>query len=76
MRAATHVVVEVDHGLVLGGPAEDFTHFPETSEMLLDHVLLVEAWRDVPDHDGGQIAGRHSAQAVHAVPAGPTAHRG
>lgn len=63
------MVLKVNDSQVLIGSAEDFTDFSKTGKMLLDHVLFVKAWRNIPAHDGGEIAGRQPAETVQAVPA-------
>lgn len=68
---ATHVVCEVDDGHVLVGPADGFTDFAETGEVLLDDLPLVEARGDVPAHDGGEVTGGHAAETVQALTASP-----
>lgn len=70
------MVDEGHYGEVLGGPAVDLVDFPKPRKVLLDYVLSVERWRDVLANEGGAVGRRHAAQAVRALGAYATFHRG
>lgn len=70
------MVFKVYYGHVLGRPADDLLDSSETSKVLLNHVLLVEVWRNIPAHDGDAVGGRHATQTIRALPAYATFSRG
>lgn len=72
----THMVIKVYYGQVLGRMTRDLRDFAETSKVLLDCVLFVEGWRQIPALDGVAVGRRHAAEALPALPACTTFHRG
>lgn len=56
----THVIMEVDRGHVLGGPAQDLTDFTKVTKVLLQDVLPVELrWHVLAQKDVA-VAGRRA----------------